>query len=872
MRRIVYGLFLLPLAFWGICGGTHWGSSLILTGMTAAMAGALFACGLRRASLKPKIDMSWLSPHRGPGLFGIMLSAMIAATLLSVMPLPIEAVAHISPENAKIQTEAASLIGVTARFGYITASRGRTYYALWHLCGFLSIYFICLRLGESRRFSEWFCRSIVTVGAVWCIWIFLGQIGIDASAGAGGNSAFMRLGLPINGNHVSGALVLLSLCSLGGALQRRHKDAAARRGLWAIACAVFGVCLFMLQSRGAIFAWICAHIVFALILWRRGAGARKKATAAIFLSVASVIALSAIAAAPSIGAVKTEFEETAIEFDAQSIAREGFRSKTQIYGDLAPMIRDWPMGTGRSAFGDVYPAYQSFWFSKRMRHAENEYIEWVSEYGIALGSLLIALFVWSFARRCRAFVCAPKEQTAVIGLLCGLIGVGLQNLFDFGLRYWTVGFVFFAAAGVVDARMNRWRFGKMRPTASECASSRSSQTFSSVGRGEPIPAMPPESEKCAPSRRDDIVSGICAGIALAAFIASCFHISEGVEGHTGIYLQRTATSLSADGAGEPRMPPAQSEDAPFGAEQRKRIAKSFAVSPHSDGLRLIVGRRFAHRSASKPDADRKPDLDRARRWLESAVARAPHERAARLVLGKTCEVLGDMACAADQFLTAADGDPKAAPQAMEEYAYLPEQFLRLPQSWTAQQAFIGAFLMRGKYESAERYIAQIGDESKRMQLLYKLYMELGADEAAETVISKALSDNPNDFEVYKLKIDLYIYRKQYGEMFEALENGRSLFADNAEYWRHYLYCAVWHGMALGEERYREKADALFLRVYRYRKSSPAWRLAYDLSRAKYALTIGNGAQAEYWAKKALSVNPNHREAKRICEKAESTQK
>lgn len=870
MRRIVYGLFLLPLAFWGICGGTHWGSSLILTGMTAAPAVALFACGLRRASLMPKTDMSWLSPHRGPGLFGIMLSAMIAATLISVIPLPIEIIALISPENAKIQTEAASLAGVTARFGYITASRGRTYYALWHLCGFLSIYFICLRLGESRRFSEWFCRSIVTAGAVWCIWIFLGKIGIDASAGAGGNSAFMRLGLPINANHVSGALVLLSLCSLGGALKKRHKDAAARRGLWAVVYAVFGVCLFLLQSRGAIFAWICAHIIFALILWRRGGGANKKATAAIFLSAASVIALSAVAAAPSIGAVKTEFEETSIEFDAQNIASEGFRSKTQIYGDLAPMIRDWPMGTGRSAFGDVYPAYQSFWFSKRMRHAENEYIEWIAEYGIALGSLFILLFVWSFARRCRAFVCAPKEQTAVVGLLCGLIGVSLQNLFDFGLRYWTVGFIFFAAAGVVDARMNRWRFGKMRPTQPECALCRSSQTFSSVGRGEPIPSQLPDSDKCAPSRRDDIVSGICAGLAAAALIASCFHISEGVEGHAGTYLQRTAAALNA-GGGDPRQMPGTA-DAPFGAQQRARIAKSFAVSPHSDGLRSIVGRWFAHRGAAKPDADRKTDFEQARRWLESAVARAPHERSARLVLGKTCEGLGDMACAADQFLTAADGDPKAASQAMEEYAYLPEQFFRLPQTWNARQAFIGALLKRGKYESAERYIAQIGDASKRIRLLYKLYMELGADEAAESVISQALSDNPNDFEVYKLKIDLYIYRKQYGEMFESLENGRSLFADNAEYWRYYLHCAVWHGISLGEKRYRETADALFLRVYRHRKSSPAWRFAYDLSRAKYALTLGNGAQAEYWSKKALSVNPNHREAKRIREKAESMQK
>ena len=67
-------------------------------------------------------------------------------------------------------------------------------------------------------------------------------------------------------------------------------------------------------------------------------------------------------------------------------------------------------------------------------------------------------------------------------------------------------------------------------------------------------------------------------------------------------------------------------------------------------------------------------------------------------------------------------------------------------------------------------------------------------------------------------------------------------------------------------------DALLLEVYRYRKSSTAWQIAYDLSQAKYALELGNDAQAAHWARKVLEKNRHHREAKRIVEKAESGKK
>lgn len=859
MRNLVYMIFLIPVALWALSGGIHWGSSLILTLLSIVMFFGVVWCDLRRRRMPLGRDMSWLAPYRGIGLVGIGLVASMVLTVLSVVPLSASVLGAISPEHAKVYGEAAELLGTGDGWGYLTASLGRTYYALWHLCGFFAIYFIGLRLGESHRFVKWFSRSIVIVGCIWGIWLIFSRIGVDVSLGAGGATAFMRLGLGINENHVSGVFVLLSLAALGGILTTRHKDVWLRRGIWMSFYALFGVCLVLLQSRGALFAWLCAHIVLAAILWCRSRGAQKLATAAVLISVCVVIGLATIVSASSIGAIKGEIEETSLSFETSEPYHVGLQSKTQIYGDVANMVRDWPMGVGRSAFGDVYPAYQSFWFSKRLRHAENEYYEWIVEYGVVFGILLIALFAAAFIRWGRVYLRASKEQALVVGLLCGLFGIALQSVFDFGVRYWTVGFIFFATAGVVEARMNRWRYGKVGALDGETMQSlsQSSQTLERISR-----ELPASRDKVASNRamawlkshRESVAVCGLGGVLCVAFVPCLFHIGAAVEGQTGLYLERTAEALGGvkDGA--------------------ERVAQSLRVAVCSDGVRTVVGRSIVRRSERLEAPKRKAQWEVARRWFESAIERAPHEQVPRLALGKVCEGLGDFDCAAKSYLTVAQENPKAASLAMGEYVYLPESVQVMPETWTAQKAFVRELLKLGKYGNVESHISEIEDNKKRLKLAFDLYMSLGEVDIIESIIEQLSSSYFDDFEVYKMKADLYILKKQYIEMISFMDAGRKKFEDNPMYWRYYLHCVVWYGMALGRDAYREKVDALLLEVYRYRKSSTAWQIAYDLSQAKYALELGNDAQAAHWARKVLEKNRHHREAKRIVEKAESGKK
>lgn len=890
MRISVYIIFLLSVILWGLTSGIHWGSSFILTTMLVASFCGVIWCDFRRDRLLFGRDMSWLAPYRGIGLIGVGLTLSIGLTILSLVPLPDGILEVISPEHAKIYSEAARLLGEEAEWGYLTASLGRTHYALWHLCGFLAIYFIGLRLGESHRFVRWFTRTVVTVGVIWGIWIVVGRIGIDISLGGGGTDAFMRFGLGINENHVSSVFVLLSLCSLGGILTFRHKDVWTRRGIWMSFYALFGICLILLQSRGALFSWLCAHVVMAALLWRRSRGGQKLATAAVLISICFIIGFATVALAPTMGAIKSEIEETSLSFDTPEAYHVGLQSKTQIYGDVARMASDWPMGIGRSAFGDVYPAYQSFGFTKRLRHVENEYFEWVVEYGVFFGILLIVLWAGAFVRWVMAYLRAPKEQELVVGLLCGLFGVALHNAFDFGMRYWTVGFIFFASAGVVEGRMNRWRCGKLSRLGEETSLSQSSQTLEQIPRElELINSRKKNSSSKVLSwltlhREVVILTGICVVMG-GGMIVCLSRIPEAVEGQSGLYLTRTAEALSGvRGRSSNRdLRGVESEQGmefaqaavdgmwPFSEEESLRIDRSLRIAVCSDGVRTLVGRAIVRRSAYVDESFRALQWGLARRWFESAIERAPREHIPRLALGKVCEGLGDDACAARQYLTAAQENPKVASVAMGEYVHLPESVQIMPDTWPAQKAFISALLTVGKYDCAESHIERVSDKAKRMQLAFDLYMRLGQSDIVEGMLSQLPESCFDEFDVYRLRADLYIRRKQYLEMIGYLERGRERFDDNPTYWRYYLHCVVWYGMILGQDAYREKVDALLLRVYRYRKSSSAWEMAYDLSQAKYALELGNGAQARRWARKALEKNPRHREAKRILDKAESKQ-
>lgn len=923
MRKMLYLWLFLPFFVWGLTGGVHYGSAFVLGilciltwGFVEYSSGEYF-----KRRIFTETSCFCIAPYRGMGILGWGLLLMIGVTLVTLIPLPDAVLSFLSPMAWKLYGEVHALLGEEG-WGYLTASRGRTLYGLFHLCGFFAVYTVFLRLGESQRFLRHFGHMLALMGGIGAVWVLSCHFGVPLSFGATGTHSAFHIGRVANANHASGVFVLLSLCALGAIFNKRHQEAWARRGLWAFLYVIFGVCVIVLQSRAALFSWLFGHVFFACFEIMRRRECRIRFVLGVLCGLFVVSAVAGGLASSSLTAIQNEMAETALSFDGEEVSENGLTSKTQIYGDFPAILRDWPMGIGRSSFGDVYPAYQSFWYAKRFRHVENEYLELILEYGLFFGILFVVLFLVSLVRWGFKASRESEADEIVVGLVCGLAAIGLQNGFDFGLRYWTVGFVFFASAGVVDGRFRRFQYGRKRRNAGVLASNLDSGAFDAPNSGEakalveacPTPEVGGRGAMGALPQWRRVFErisnkirfvgvfvyivgvGVCVwnydsallwqsdgGIdALRAALLPVAPIENGdnTGGNTG-----QARRLAENAQDLRQAPPNQG--APSSLSWREdfidlkhflppssyaQVRRGLRDSACSDQIRVAVGRQFSRRGERVDGALRQQLWAEARRWYESALARAPKTPRTRLLLGKICEGMGDLGCAQTQYLMLADACHCYVTSAMTAYSDLSVPDRILPTDPVAQEALVQALIAQEKTGEASGVIEKIADNTRRAKLFYMLYRHLGydalADAVMESLLARVSESRPLQFALVKFKAESFIQRKMYRELIAYLEEIEPNYLSDSEYWRYRLYGVLWYGTALGTESYRRKATELLIRVYPYRQTSRQWKIAYALGQAKFGLETKRYGQARRFSEEVLRIDAKNREAVRILEALE----
>jgi hypothetical protein len=94
-----------------------------------------------------------------------------------------------------------------------------------------------------------------------------------------------------------------------------------------------------------------------------------------------------------------------IDATMERFAKEGLPGgqRPQYWANTMEMVRDFPVfGTGLGTFSAVYPAYESIGLYGFLRHAHNDYLEYLSELGLIgfcfLAGGILSLVFWSFSR------------------------------------------------------------------------------------------------------------------------------------------------------------------------------------------------------------------------------------------------------------------------------------------------------------------------------------------------------------------------------------------------------------------------------------------------------------------------------------------
>jgi O-antigen ligase len=181
--------------------------------------------------------------------------------------------------------------------------------------------------------------------------------------------------------------------------------------------------LFATFSRGAILAYLVSMMLFFIMMRKR----RSLRSMSALLVVVMVIVLM-------VGLVAA-WERIEDRFSA--LRYEERLSRAWVWADLVPLIRDFPIfGTGLGTFDRAFLRYQTKYSTNTFEHAENEYLEVLTDTGFA-GFLLFSTAGTAF---CVMLISMWKNRRSAFAVCMGAGGLtsfaamAAHGMTDFNLR------------------------------------------------------------------------------------------------------------------------------------------------------------------------------------------------------------------------------------------------------------------------------------------------------------------------------------------------------------------------------------------------------------------------------------------------------
>jgi O-antigen ligase len=113
---------------------------------------------------------------------------------------------------------------------------------------------------------------------------------------------------------------------------------------------------------------------------------------------------------------------------------EGFEGRWRIWVDTFQIFKDFPIiGSGLGTFMYVFPVYRSFHIRGLVTHAENDFLQLLSEVGLIGVGLLFLVFVFLFFRAIlaiRSFHSGDSKKYIAIGGLVGILALMFHSLVE----------------------------------------------------------------------------------------------------------------------------------------------------------------------------------------------------------------------------------------------------------------------------------------------------------------------------------------------------------------------------------------------------------------------------------------------------------
>jgi len=265
----------------------------------------------------------------------------------------------------------------------------------------------------------------------------------------------------INRHHFAGYMELTLALPLGllfsGAIERD------KRFIYIFAALMMGVALIMTNSRGGILSLI-AEIVFLVAMTgfrRKSRSSQQNETSGASIRAAVVRSALGLALLLSIfaGVVMLGGEPVLNRLMGTVSSADPTTGRAHFWRVTLDVIRDHPLtGTGLGSYGVAYPMYDTRGGGLRVEQAHNDYLQTLSDAGIA-GALLGLFFIVTLFRLglTRSSSQDTFRRGVAIGALSGCFAVLVHSFFDFTLHTTSNALLFLTVAGLatINGRVER---------------------------------------------------------------------------------------------------------------------------------------------------------------------------------------------------------------------------------------------------------------------------------------------------------------------------------------------------------------------------------------------------------------------------------
>jgi O-antigen ligase len=266
-----------------------------------------------------------------------------------------------------------------------------------------------------------------------------------------------------NHNHFAGFMEMLALIPAGLVVNRGVRREA--RLLYGFAAVMMGIAIVTSLSRGGMVSLGLGLVFLAAITirarrteWseRTDGFARSKR---LLGSASQAMAATTIVAAIVVGVLWVGSGPLVVERAAQTIdssaidnSQSGLAGREKVWTDTVAMIRSNPLlGVGLGAYKTAFPRYNSGNGDIVIGQAHNDFLQAISDGGIAGALIALSFVILIFRAVVRAASCGDRFLSGLaVGSGAGIFALLVHSLFDFNLQIPSNALMFLVLAAVVS--------------------------------------------------------------------------------------------------------------------------------------------------------------------------------------------------------------------------------------------------------------------------------------------------------------------------------------------------------------------------------------------------------------------------------------